>query len=143
MIEGLKGASATRQNPSSASESDQTVESVAIAGATAIQHLITERDSLRGQASAQEDELVDLRAANEGLRAANEDLRRHLTLIRDHYLGLATGVVTELNQIDQFFQAVLQRPQDVTSGPEDSSLISLAERLSPNGKRADRAMDAH
>ena len=136
MIEGLKGASATRQNPSSASESDQTVESVAIAGATAIQHLITERDSLRGQARAQEDELV-------GLRAAYENLRHHLTVIRDHYLGLATGVVTELNQIDQFFQAALQRPQDVTSGPEDSSLISLAERLSPNGKRADRAMDAH
>ena len=62
--------------------------------------------------------------------------------IRDHYLGLATGVVTELNQIDQFFQAALQRPQDVTSGPEDSSLISLAERLSPNGKRADRAVEA-
>ena len=78
-----------------------------------------------------------------GLRAANEDLRRHLTLIRDHYLGLATGVVTELNQIDQFFQAALQRPQNVTSGPADSSLISLAERLSPNGKRADRAIDAH
>ena len=137
MIEGLKGASATRQsNPSLTSKSDQTVESVAIAGATAIQHLITERDSLRGRARAQEDELV-------GLRAANEDLRRHLSLIRDHYLGLATGVVTELNQIDQFFQAALQRSQDVTSGPEDSSLISLAERLSPNGKRADRAMDAH
>jgi len=137
MIEGLKGASATRQsNPSRTPESDQTIESVAIAGVAAIQHLIAERDSLRGRARAQEDELV-------GLRAANEDLRRHLTVIRDHYLGLATSVVTELNQIDQFFQAALQRPQDVTSGPEDSSLISLAERLSPNGKRADRAMEAH
>jgi hypothetical protein len=135
MIEGLKGA--TRQStPLPAGDSDQTVESLALAGATAIQHLITERDGLRGRARAQEDELV-------GLRAANEDLRRHLTLIRDHYLGLATGVVTELNQIDQFFQAALHRPQDITSGPEDSSLISLAERLSPNGKRADRAMDAH
>ena len=136
MIEGLKGASATRQNnPAPTGEPDQTIESVAMAGATAIQHLITERDSLRGRARAQEDELV-------GLRAANEDLRRHLTLIRDHYLGLATGVVTELNQIDQYFQAALQRSQDLTSGPEDSSLISLAERLSPNGKRADRGMDA-
>ena len=137
MIEGLKGASATRQNnPALTGEPDQTIESVAMAGATAIQHLITERDSLRGRARAQEDELV-------GLRAANEDLRRHLTLIRDHYLGLATGVVTELNQIDQFFQAALQRSQNVTSGPDDSSLISLAERLSPNGKRADRAVEAH
>ena len=135
MIEGLKGA--TRQsNAALTGEPDQTIESVAIAGATAIQHLITERDSLRGRARAQEDELISL-------RAANEDLRRHLTLIRDHYLGLATGVVTELNQIDQYFQAALQRSQDVTSGAEDSSLISLAERLSPNGKRADRAMEAH
>ena len=134
MIEGLKGA--TRQSSlSPTGDSDQTVESMAMAGATAIQHLITERDSLRGRARAQEDELA-------GLRAANEDLRHHLTVIRDHYLGLATGVVTELNQIDQFFQAALHRPQDVTSGPEDSSLISLAERLSPNGKRADRATDA-
>ena len=133
MIEGLKGA--TRQStPSLTGDSDQTVESLALAGATAIQHLITERDSLRGRARAQEDELV-------GLRAANEDLRRHLTLIRDHYLGLATGVVTELNQIDQFFQAALQSSQDATSSPDDSSLISLAERLSPNGKRADRALD--
>jgi hypothetical protein len=136
MIEGLKGASATQSNASLTPESDQTIESVAIAGVAAIQHLIAERDSLRGRARAQEDELV-------GLRTANEDLRRHLTLIRDHYLGLATGVVTELNQIDQFFQAALQRPQNVTSGPADSSLISLAERLSPNGKRADRAIDAH
>ena len=136
MIEGLKGASATRQdNPALTGEPDQTIESVAIAGAAAIQHLIAERDSLRGRARAQEDELV-------GLRAENEDLRRHLTLIRDHYLGLATGVVTELNQIDQFFKVALQRPQDVTSSPEDSSLISLAERLSPNGKRVDRAMEA-
>jgi hypothetical protein len=137
MIEGLKGASATRRNnPSPAGESHQTVESVAIAGATAIQHLITERDSLRGRARAQEDELV-------GLRAANEDLRRHLTLIRDHYLGLATGVVTELNQIDHLFQAALQRAQDVTNEPDDGSLISLAERLSPHGERANRIMDAH
>ena len=84
----------------------------------------------------QEDELV-------GLRAANEDLRRHLTLIRDHYLGLATGVVTELDQIDHLFQAALQSSRDVTNEPDDSSLISLAERLSPNGERANRAMDAH
>ena len=134
MIEGLKGATRP-SSPSPTGDSDQTVESMAMAGATAIQHLITERDSLRGRTRAQEDELA-------GLRAANEDLRQHLTVIRDHYLGLATGVVTELNQIDQFFQAALQRPQDVTSGPEDSSLISLAERLSPNGRRADRATDA-
>ena len=135
MIEGLKGA--TRQStPSLTGDSDQTVESLALAGAAAIQHLITERDSLRGRARAHDDELISL-------RAANEDLRRHLTLIRDHYLGLATGVVTELNQIDQFFQAALQGSHEVASGPEDSSLISLAERLSPNGKRGDRAVEAH
>ena len=75
MIEGLKDASATRQNNHSLTgEPHQTIESVAIAGATAIQHLITERDSLRGRARAQEDELV-------GLRVAHEDLRHHLTLI--------------------------------------------------------------
>ena len=136
MIEGLKGPSgAKRYNPSSTAQSDQTVESVAIAGATAIQHLITERDSLRGRARVQEDELV-------GLRAANENLRRHLTLIRDHYVGLATGVVTELSQIDRLFQVALHRAQDVTNGSEDASLIALVQRLSPNGERANRAMDA-
>jgi len=40
MIEGLKGA--TRQStPSLTGDSEQTVESLALAGATAIQHLIT------------------------------------------------------------------------------------------------------
>jgi hypothetical protein len=137
MIEGLKGASATKPNDLSATaRSDQTVESVAIAGATAIQHLITERDGLRGRARVQEDELI-------GLRAANEDLRRHLTLIRDHYVGLATEVVTELSQIDRLFQVALQRAQDVTNGPEDTSLISLVQRLSPNSERANRATDPH
>ena len=64
---GTKGS--TRQStPSPTGDSDQTVESLALAGATAIQHLITERDGLRGRAHAQEDELVGLRAANEDLR---------------------------------------------------------------------------
>ncbi len=126
MIEGLKGASATKPNDLSMTiRSDQTIESVAIAGATAIQSLITERDSLRSRARVQEDELFDL-------RATNEDLRRHLTLIRDHYVGLATEVVTELSQIDRLFQVAFQRAQDVTDGPKDASLISLVQRLSPN-----------
>jgi hypothetical protein len=131
MIEGLKGMK--RNDPAATIQSDETVESAAIAGAAAIQRLITERDSLRGRARVQEDEII-------GLRTANEDLRRHLMLIRDHYVGLATGVVTELSQIDRLFQAALQTAQDVTNGSEDSSLISLVQRLSPN---MERATDAH
>jgi hypothetical protein len=50
-------------------------------------------------------------------------------------------VVTELSQIDRLFQVALQRAQDVTNGSEDASLISLVQRLSPNGERANRAMD--
>jgi hypothetical protein len=131
MIEGLKGMK--RNDPAATIQSDETVESAAIAGAAAIQRLITERDSLRGRVRVQEDEII-------GLRTANEDLRRHLMLIRDHYVGLATGVVTELSQIDRLFQAALQTAQDVTNGSEDSSLISLVQRLSPN---MERATDAH
>lgn len=137
MIEGLKGPSAGKRNDlSTTTQSDHTVDSIAIAGATAIQHLIAERDGLRDRTRVQEEELI-------GVRAANERLRRHLTLMRDHHVGLATKMVTELSQIDRLFQVALQRAKDVTNAPEDSSLISLAQRLSPNIERANREADVH
>ncbi len=125
MIEGLKNAPSTKRNDSSTTpQSDQTIEKVAIAGANAIQHLIAERDSLRGRAHVQEDEITIL-------RSTNEDLRRHLTLIRDHYIGLATGVIAELKQIDQLFQAALQKAQEPTTQ------LARVHHLNPNGEIAD------
>jgi len=52
-------------------------------------------------------------------------------LIRNHYVGLATGVITELNQIDQLFQAALQNAQEQTTEP------ARVHHLNPNGERAD------
>jgi hypothetical protein len=125
MIEGLKNAPSTKRNDISTTlQSDQTIEKVAIAGANAIQHLIAERDSLRGRAHIQEGEITVL-------RSANEDLTRHLMLIRDHYVGLATGVITELNQMDQLFQLALRKAQEQTTEP------ARVHHLSPNGERAD------
>ena len=47
---------------------DDTLERVAIAGATAIQHIIAERNDLRNRTHVQQQELVVLRAINEELR---------------------------------------------------------------------------
>jgi hypothetical protein len=83
--------------------SDQAAESAVIAGAAAIQRLIAERNSLRSRAGAQERELTSL-------RATNEDLRRHITVIRNSYMRLATEFVTHLQHIDDAIRKVLHEP---------------------------------
>ena len=68
MIEGLINVMTPKpQTQASESESDETIESVALAGATAIQRLIADRDSLRNCANAQQRDLVALSAINEDL----------------------------------------------------------------------------
>ena len=50
---------------------DDTLERIAIAGATAIQHIIAERNDLRNCTHVQQQELVALRAVNEELRVSD------------------------------------------------------------------------
>jgi hypothetical protein len=97
----------------------------------AIQRLISERDSHRSRAGNQEYELLRLRAVNEELRRQHEQT----ALIRDHYMRLATEVITTLKHIDTTIHEVVQKTLGATGGIDgrDATLISLACRLSPKG----------
>jgi hypothetical protein len=54
-------------------------------------------------------------------------------LIRNQYLRLATEFLSQLKQVDRTIQDGLQRSGAEVAG-NDSSLISLAQRLSPVGQ---------
>jgi len=97
----------------------------------AIQRLIAERDGHKSRAGTQELELTRLRAVNDELRRQHEQT----ALIRDHYMRLATEVLTTLRHIDYTIHEVVQKTLGASGGSEgyDATLISLARRLSPKG----------
>jgi hypothetical protein len=106
--------------------SDATIESVALAGAAAIQRLIADRDNLRDRVGAQQRELVTL-------TAANEELRCRLGLIRRQYLELGSRILAQLEQFDRVTREAIQDNQVPASTPQDdANLIALAHRLKPN-----------
>ena len=109
---------------------DQTLESIAVAGASAIQHLISERDHLRIRVNTQHGDLVHL-------TAANVELRRCIISIRQHYLELATKVLAQLEQFDQSTREIMQERQDrpFDENGEDANLVSLVHRLKPAAAR--------
>jgi hypothetical protein len=127
MIEGLINVMTPKpQAEASEGESNESVESVALAGAAAIQRLIADRDGLRNCANAQQRDLV-------ALSATNEDLRRRVALIRHHYVELGTRILTQLEQFDL---ATRDAMQDIQGAPpatsEDANLVALAHRLKPS-----------
>ena len=124
MIEGVNVSVGTNQ------EGEQILENIAIAGASAIQQLISERDDLRARMNAQQVDLVNLRTANVGLR-------RCVISIRHHYIELATKVLAQLEQFDQATRDLMQERQDRLFGGSDehANLVSLARRLKPAGAR--------
>lgn len=123
MIEGLVDVVAP--NRQFASGREGSLENIALAGATAIQHLIAERDSLRTHAAALQRDLATL-------SAINENLRRRLTVVRQHYLDLGTKILKQLEQFDQVTREALAPEED---GPADrsekSNLVEIARRVSP------------
>jgi hypothetical protein len=76
-------------HPNEVNKAEHTLESLAIAGASAIQRLISERDDLRVRVNTQEEDLAHL-------TAANMELRRCIISIRQHYIELATKVLAQL-----------------------------------------------
>jgi hypothetical protein len=125
MIESLRGVMTTKpENQNLEHESEQSVESTALAGAAAIQQIITDRDGLREYASAQQRELA-------GLRAINQDLHRRIVQIRQSYVELGTKIITQLEQFDGATRDAMQDVQPAANRSEDSTLITLAHRLAP------------
>lgn len=100
MIENPKNV--IMPQPKIASADDKSVESVAIAGASAIQRLIAQRDSYYTRLSEQERKF-------ELVKADNEDLRRRLALVRESYVGAARSILAQLEQLDRTTQEVMGR----------------------------------
>jgi hypothetical protein len=125
MIEGLINmVTPGGQERASEGASDETIDSVALAGAEAIQRIITDRNNLRNCTSAQQRDLV-------ALSSINQELRRRLGLIRHHYVELATKILTQLEQFDQATREAT-RDYGVSSGAsDDDKLAALARRLKP------------
>ena len=117
-------------HPSEAAKEEQTLEAIAVAGASAIQRLISERDDLRARMNTQQVDLVNL-------RTANVELRRCVTSIRHHYIELATKVLAQLEEFDQATRDLMQERQESSFGgkDDDANLVSLAHRLKPAGAK--------
>ena len=64
MIDGLKDFTLPKDGPHSRM-SDDSLESIAVAGASAIQRLIADRDSLRNYDNTQQRDLIALTTTNE------------------------------------------------------------------------------
>src|SRR5215470_7898478 len=111
-------------HPSEQTKAEHTLESLAIAWASAIQRLISERDDLRVRVNTQEGDLAHL-------TAANMELRRCIISIRQHYIELATKVLAQLEQLDD----ANARPNRSFDAARDDNLVSLAHRLKPVGDR--------
>jgi hypothetical protein len=126
MIEGLSKV-LTMSGEAHKSDTDDTVERVAIAGAHAIQRLIADRDDLRNRTKAQQQDLISL-------SAINKNLRNRIVLVRHHYVELATRIIAELEQFDRATREAAAQEKDPapSSQSDDDDLIALANRLKPD-----------
>ena len=107
-----------------AMDGEATVESMALAGAEAIQHLILERNELRSRTRTQEKELS-------ALRTTNEDLRRRIGFVHNQYLSLTSKFVAHLNDIDKVIKHSVQDGEQAIIPDPDASLTLMARRFSP------------
>ena len=105
---------------------DDTLERVAIAGATAIQHIIAERNDLRNCTHVQQQELV-------ALRAVNEELRDRIALVHHQYIAFAKEIIAQFEKFDRATQAARLDKEDLATPNEYVDLIALANRFKPNG----------
>jgi len=128
MIDGV--VDVRRSSSDADQEGEQTLENIAIAGASAIQRLISERNNLRARVNMQQVDLVNL-------RTANVDLRQCVISIRHHYIELATRVLAQLEEFDQATRDLMQERQESSFGgrDDDANLVSLAHRLKPAGAK--------
>ena len=105
---------------------DQSVESIAVAGAAAIQSLIIQRNGYFNRMNDQERELVTL-------NADNEELRRRIALIRENYVGVARSILAQLEQLDQITREALRGtlPRD-----DAANVVAVAHRFKPRDSQS-------
>ena len=105
---------------------DDTLERIAIAGATAIQHIIAERNDLRNCTHVQQQELV-------ALRAVNEELRGRIALVHRQYIAFAKEIIAHFEKFDRATRdAMLDKYNPATLPSDHADLIALANRFKPS-----------
>lgn len=110
--------------------SNETIESIALAGAAAIQRIIADRNNLRNCISAQQQDLI-------ALTTANQELLDRLRLFRQLYLEFGTRILAQLEQFDQLTREAIQETRAPAPAPEDdANLVALARRLRPTNGAA-------
>jgi hypothetical protein len=103
---------------------DNALERVAIAGATAIQRIIAERDSLRNRVHVQQQDLV-------ALSDINKELRDRVALAHHHYIEIAKMIISHLEKFDRATRDGLRDTEDIQTS-DLAALVALANRLKPN-----------
>jgi len=81
-------------------ESDEELETAAVAGAAAVQRLIADRNNLRDELAAS--------------KAAQEELRRRLATQHQRYIELAKRIVAQLHQFDGSMRDAVRERTEVT-----------------------------
>ena len=120
LVDGAAG-----ETPGEDYASDKSIENAALAGAAAIQRLVSERNNLRGRLAAQQREIA-------ALRAFNDELRRRLMVIHQRYVDVAKHIVGDLEQFDATLRDVIKDGYHNGAGPrrdQPSAPTSLAQRL--------------
>jgi hypothetical protein len=114
-------------------ESDEELERSAVAGAAAVERLISDRNNIRNILAAHERELA-------ASRAAQESLKRRLGILHQRYIELGKSIVSQLQQFDcAMRQAMSDRSESqngaasapVAKSQFDSNGLPVASR--PNG----------
>ena len=84
---------------------------MAIAGATAIQHIIAERNELRNRTHVQQQELV-------ALRAVNDELRGRIALVHRQYIAFAKDIIAQFEKFDRATRSAMLDKDDPTIVPK-------------------------
>ena len=100
-------------------------ENLAKTAIQAIQQLLEERNRLRQQFGAKQDEIY-------ALKSANEELRRLVAEIHNYYLNTTSKFVTHLKEIEATLNHVDIGPPRMNG---DDAVASLARRFAPRPER--------
>ena len=127
---------------------DNALTRVAIAGATAIQRIVAERDSLRNRVQVQQQDLEtlsDIVAERDSLRNRvqvqqqdlvtlsdiNNELRDRVALVHHQYIEIAKMIISHLEKFDQATRDGT-RDKEAIPTTDLAALVALANRLKPN-----------
>jgi phage shock protein A len=101
-------------------ESDQDLERSAVAGAAAVERLISDRNNLRNLLAAHERELA-------ASRAAQESLKRRLGVLHQRYIELGKSIVSQLQQFDCAMREAMSDRSENQNGEAASAPVAKSQ----------------